>query len=323
MKPRIFVVALIPMMFLGVLLMPMLNVAHNASATPTQYASAFLSAYNSTQAHQTISSDDLQSLYWCNSTPPITIGVSPGATILSDVLETELWLHDEGVVRVVTRDFNNPTYPIGLSYATQYAGVQAPSNATILGVYIIAKFTGAYPADPSSAGYVSYSVAATPTWASSFTLASGNLAVNSFGGLQWYTGGVPAYYAVSVSALAANITASESWTPAMLNSENMRVLLRLTIPGSTTYYLDYLGIFYYWAYGAGSSGYYPVGEGPGSFGVPSAMGAIGIIGFVGMIGVPAAGIWFARRSDGSKLAIGIQVMLAFVVCIGQIGRAHV
>ena len=317
MKHAMIVMGLVPMLLVGCMAIPY-SVSNVSASAP--YASAFLSAYNSTQGLGALSNSVLHSTYWCNATPPIDTAISPGATILGDEFETELWKYSDSTARIVTRDFNNPTYPIEFGadaiVGPPSAGLHAPLNATILSVYILARFIGPYPSSPTNAAYVTYSTAATPTWGGSFTLASGNLGVTNF----WLS---PTSFSwdylqdwVPVPTLAADITGEESWTPAMLRSSDLRVLLYMTLPAATTYYLDYIGIFYYWSYGAGGLDSPPTDEGSGHFGIPSAIGLFGIIGFAGMIATPVAAIWLSRRSDQPRLIFGIQMMIAFVVCLG-------
>jgi hypothetical protein len=215
------------------------------------------------------------------------------------------------LVTVITSDYNNPAYPVGPFDDWNVTGTHAPNNATITKVYVVAEFLGwdNYPPPEGTYPFLSYSVSVYPPEFNHI------LSQDSVIPLRLLV--FNRTYANPITCLAANITSFETWTPTMLKSSTLSALFRMNLPAQTTYQMDYLGFYYEWKYnetGGGGGDVGPIGY--GSLQMPSPLGLFGIIGFVGMIAAPAAGIWFARRTDGSRLMLGLQVMIAFVVFLG-------
>jgi hypothetical protein len=125
---------------------------------------------------------------------------------------------------------------------------------------------------------------------------------------------------------AWDVTNLTTWTPAILKSSNMWVQANVQLTYNAVSYMDYLGLNYAFLY-PGETGVWcntsnttpiPETETPPTV-LPfslDTMGLIGTVGFIGMIAIPAGGIWMAKRSDQPKLALGLQMMIAFVVCLG-------
>lgn len=202
---------------------------------------------------------------------------------------------------VRTSDFNNADYHAGPYEHGYISGDQAPDNATITAIWVIVVFHGANPQVGTM--WLKFTTDGS-TW-------SGPLYVTQDATMS------------IMNAWSNNITAQRAWTPSMVKSANLGASFSTLITIETGNFLvDYLGFYYSYTVPYGG-GYIPPGEVPpvtnetiNPLTIPSPIALFGIIGFVGMIATPAAGIWFARRSDEPKMVIGIQVMIAFVVCFG-------
>jgi hypothetical protein len=251
-----------------------------------------------------------------NQTNTLAIGL--GATVLADwYYWPDLYLRYGGLSTTITNDFNKAAYPIGPFYDWNVTASHAPNNATITSVWVVAKFNTAlleYPPPNGAYPSLSYSVNTTPAqFNHTFTpntVPQERLWVFN----RTYANSLQS---VAIAAIAANVTSFESWTPKMLKSHTLSARFQINLPPMTVYYLDYLGFYYEWKYNETGGGGGDIGQiGYGSLQMPSPLGLFGIIGFVGMIAAPAAGIWFARRTDGSRLILGLQVMVVFVVFLG-------
>jgi hypothetical protein len=273
------VALILSLVIVGILAFPSV-ITMSARATSMTQATAFPSALNETVS---------------------VLAPGYGQTILDDGSTwPDLYSRYGGVsCSIITNDFNNPTYYVS-SPSIFSTGNHAPSNSTIISVWLVALFTG-------------IGLPLNLYWITDLAMAYSHTDPVAFQATTAPTAHVFAEY--DRVGEATNITAFESWTPGMLNDHNLSVRISMTLPANKPVYLDYLGIYYTWEYAPGGGGSDPSLD-IGSSLMPSPIGMFGIIGFVGMIAVPAAGIWFARRTDGSRLILGLQVMTVFVVFLG-------
>jgi hypothetical protein len=176
----------------------------------------------------------------------------------------------------------------------------APDNSTINWIKAVAIFTFTVGHQPSNP-HLSYSING-----------GGSYHTNATSALTFDASFSPYYY------IYWNITAFQAWTPAMVKSASLRVIVWFDGLAGNEYVLDYVGLQYVWTtigFSYGPPGITPGGGGFGSLSL-DAMGAFGLIGFFGMIAIPAASVWMAQRSEQPRIVFGLQMVLMFVVCLG-------
>ena len=219
----------------------------------------------------------------------------------------DLYSRYGSTVNVTTGNYNNPAYP-GDSYLLNgyhifdnmslKNGDHAPTNATVLNVWIVSMWSSVMnqPWIPLLNMKMTYKIG------------------------TWWADREPDKITLEnpmMTCIAVDVTSDRAWNATLLRATTLQVRLTMSLPANTLYNLDYLGIMYAWYYNIpGTPGFTPETSYPGNLTLPSALGIMGVIGFAGMIGFPAAGVWMAKRSDQPKMILGLQMMIAFVVCLG-------
>jgi hypothetical protein len=125
-------------------------------------------------------------------------------------------------------------------------------------------------------------------------------------------------YATSTypTAITFDVTNHYDWTPSVLNNHTLiSTKLTLTnVQGGSFLGVDYLGLNYRWYYNETRP---PAGPGPGpgfpalTINVPS---LLGVIGFIGMIGALPIGVWYYRKTEGSRVRVAVFVFIAIIIC---------
>jgi hypothetical protein len=200
-------------------------------------------------------------------------------------------LMDEGAW-VSTAFFQNPNY---VNYWAPYGNRSnfAPSNATILGVSIIAIVWCQIPR----------------SFSFDFNLWNGTGNTHMYGGAHTAQ--------MTATLYSYNVTALYPWNAAnIVLSPPNTLVASITIGGTAVkaVYVDYIGVDYIWTNSTTSGGDDP--ETNFSINSIGVIGLMGMTGFIGMIGVPAASIWMFRRDGGSKIYIGVMALAAFTFCFG-------
>jgi hypothetical protein len=125
-------------------------------------------------------------------------------------------------------------------------------------------------------------------------------------------------YATSTypTAITFDVTDHYDWTPAVLNNHTL-ISAKLTLTSvqdGSILGVDYLGLNYRWYYNETRP---PAGPGPGpgfpalTINVPS---LLGVIGFIGMIGALPIGVWYYRKTEGSRVRVAVFVFIAIIIC---------
>lgn len=272
----------------------------------TRFPSSFNESFSVNDGAGIVTDGSISLMDWYYHTPnnPSDV-VSPGVAPHYGGLYARHW-------DLTTNDFTNPIVIIntyqGFNVSYSHALKELPpSNATITKVRLVIYFEGAVPSMSNLK--------------SSF----------STDGTNWVTN-LPVYHDGEIEAYVSDVTSLRAWTPAMLKSHDMSVSMRIycpAVPG--TYKIDYLGYCADWTLPTGGDPDEPwwwPGGGDGTmnnttapdvtppFGDIPVLSLMGMIGFGGMIAIPAGSIWMAQRSDQPRMILGLQAMIAFVVCLG-------
>jgi hypothetical protein len=143
-------------------------------------------------------------------------------------------------------------------------------------------------------------------------------------------------YPLTETAITWNVTTLVAWTPALLKSQDVWAKIYTYTSAGETYYLDYVGLHYFWHVPWVPAGVLPEPPAPqthpfafGGFTVTSVfIGSLGAMGFIGMIAYPALAIYFHDSKDNklgafSNFIIGESMFIAMLwfslaVVTGQI-----
>ena len=287
------------------------SVTHNASAWMVPNYKRWCGFPSANEADYAVSGGDPSSI----PGPQILSDGNTYPDIYSRWVNRDLWY--------TSYDYSNPIYPVGhwLAEGTHNAiadGFLPPNNSTIISVWAVVVFEYPFPSMATETGRLSLSVDDGATW----NMFIGQPQLIVFQGFNDYMGEAynPYLSHPEIRAFALNITDQATWTPHMLSS-HIRIGFSMTlIMMHGPFYLDYLGFVSQYKFnettGGGGDGSVIPPAPEINLTLPSPLGIMGMVGFVGMIGVPAFGIWMAKRTDESKGILMIQVLIAFVVCLG-------
>lgn len=193
------------------------------------------------------------------------------------------------------------------NFSGSITGPDAPNNATIQEVYIVAvvrnAWYSAHHGAPVRECRLSYGFGTESEPPDSFPL-GGQFFITSH---QW------AEITYRVTNLETN------WTPAMVKSHSLYTFITSTDHSlsETSLQVDYVGIMYNWTAGPSTyEGAGPIPPGTAVLGYISPIGLIGIFGFVGMVATPPVAVWLSRRDGGSKIYAAVMALVTFTVCFG-------
>lgn len=123
-----------------------------------------------------------------------------------------------------------------------------------------------------------------------------------------------------VIGLAVNITGLEIWTPELVSSSSLCAKLTFTVPAYLTFYLDYLGLQYFFCVppgvGVPAGGLYPNGTWDPPYYSPGDITIwIGFGGLLGMVATIPVAIWSSRRTGEPGHAF-LGALVFGAVCFG-------
>jgi len=220
--------------------------------------------------------------------------------------------HNAEFVNQIYTDMYGPGWPYMQmvwtgNFSGSVTGADAPSNATIQEVYIVAvvrnAWYSAHHGAPSRACRLSYGFGTESEPPDSFPLGE-QFFVTSH---QW------AELTYRVTNLETN------WTPAMVRSNSLYTFITSTdhSVSEVSLQVDYVGIMYNWTAGPSSNeGTDLIPPGTAQLGYMSPIGMIGTFGFIGMIATPPAAVWFYRKNGGSKIYFGVMALVTFTLSFG-------
>ena len=239
----------------------------------------------------------------------------PGMKILDDLTLTNIYHpYHNTYADIWVNNFSNPAHGV-YPYIEDYISPdQAPDNATITRIWLFASFQ-AYGGSPPLSG-TRDSHWGPPSMTAAYSFGD---PWSAFDG----TAGLALPWVSSLLGWAVDVTALESWTPAMVKSPTFWVGIDISpLPMTTSYWCDYVGITYsYVRWGDEGAPYVPPENNqdsipwiPGGLTGGALIGMMGIVGFIGMVAVPAVLVHQMKHGDRIQNFIGL--VGVFVLCLG-------